>query len=139
MSTKLWLAPYRFGQGIAAGSTVKAGLKSALVFLGQRSNERLNGFRKTYHVHRTFCIDGGEFKKGLKQIQSALVSTLCCDEKLFRFTGKGRIVRKVPNKPARVGIWHYQAVVTLPGELPYLVYTEDTTPQPTWGRGLQHQ
>ena len=42
---------------------------------------------------------------------------------LFRFTGKGGIVRKVPNKPARVGIWHYQAVVTLPDELPYLVYT----------------
>ena len=57
--------------------------------------------------------------------QSALVSlgeTLCCDEKLFRFTGKGGIVRKVPNKPARVGIRHYQAVVTLSGELPF-VYT----------------
>ena len=48
-------------------------------------------------------------KKSLKQcFQSALVSlgeTLCCDEVLFRFTGKGGIVRKVPNKPARVGIY----------------------------------
>ena len=58
------------GQGIAAGPTVKAGLKSALVFLGQRSNERLNGFR-----NRTFCIDAGEFERRLKQcFQSALVS-----------------------------------------------------------------
>ena len=99
LACRIWIQ----GQGIATGPNVKAGLKSPLVFLGQRSNERLNGFRKTYHVHRTLCIDAGEFKKGLKPcFQSALVSlgeTLCCDEKLFRFTGKGGIVRNVPNKP----------------------------------------
>ena len=58
---------------------------------------------------------------------------------LFRFTGKGGIVRKVPNKPARVGIWHYQAVVTLPDELPYLVYTRVHNTSANMGRGLQHQ
>ena len=34
---------------------------------------------------------------------------LCGDEKLFRFTGMGAIVRKVITKPARIVIWHYQA------------------------------
>ena len=35
LACRIWIQ----GQGIAAGRNVKAGLKSALVFLGQRSNE----------------------------------------------------------------------------------------------------
>ena len=35
----------------------------------------------------------------------------------------GGIVRKVPSKPARIGNWHYQGVVTLPNGVPLLVYT----------------
>ena len=45
------------------------------------------------------------------------------DEKVFRFTGRDGIVRKVPKKPARMGIWHYQAVVSLSTEEPFLAYT----------------
>ena len=70
---------------------------------------------------------GGDLEKRLcAQFQSLVVSlgeVLCCDEKLFRFTEMGGIVRKVPSKPARIGIWHYQGVVTLPNEDPLLVYT----------------
>ena len=46
------------------------------------------------------------------------------DEKLFRFTGPSGYVRKVPNKPAKVGLWHYQGVVQLKSGLPYLLCTK---------------
>ena len=97
LACRIWIQ----GQGIAAGPNMKAGLKSALVFLGQRSNERLNGFRKTYHVHRTFCIDAGQFEKGSNSAFNPLwsVETLCC---VFRFTGRGGIVTQSP-KQARKG------------------------------------
>ena len=53
----------------------------------------------------------------------SLGEVLCGDEKLFRFTGKDEIVRKVRNKPSKVGIWHYQETVMLSIGEPFLVYT----------------
>ena len=50
--------------------------------------------------------------------------TLAGDEKLFRYTGNSGYVRMCPNKPAKMGIWSYQAVVFLANELPFLVYTK---------------
>ena len=49
---------------------------------------------------------------------------LCGDEKLFRYTGHTSNTRACKSKPARVGIWFYQAVALLPNTLPFLVSTE---------------
>ncbi|RMD66874.1 hypothetical protein D6817_03135 [Candidatus Pacearchaeota archaeon] len=32
-------------------------------------------------------------------------------------------MRKVPTKPSKVGLWHYQACVFLSNDEPFLVYT----------------
>jgi hypothetical protein len=45
------------------------------------------------------------------------------DEKLFCYTGRSGYVRKFPNKPARIGLWHYQGCIILRSGKPYLVYT----------------
>ena len=116
------------GEQEQAGETIKLAFKSALAFLKEHSPEQLNGYRKTYHIERKFKIKGGSIREvSLRNnFQSALVAlgeVLCGDEKLFRFTGKGGIVRKVTSKPEKMGIWHYQAVVFLPTEDPFLVYT----------------
>eukprot|EP00957_Ditylum_brightwellii_P046009 3490298-Ditylum_brightwellii.AAC.1 len=46
------------------------------------------------------------------------------DEKLFRYTGQSGYVRKVPNKPAHIGLWHYQGIIVLKSGDPYLVSTQ---------------
>ena len=122
------------GRGARAGTTVVEAYKNALNFLARHSAVRLNGFRKTYLIHRRVYIgQDGEQQKDLNRSFQAVLSSLgeflCGDEKLFRFTAHAGIVRSVPNKPARVGIWHYQAVVMLPTREPFLVYTRthDTT------------
>ena len=68
-----------------------------------------------------------------------LGEVLCGDEKLFRFTGKGGIVRKGPNKPAKVGIWHYQGTVMYSNGEPFLVYTRVLIRQVTWERAPRPQ
>ena len=97
-------------------------MRNALNHLGERSPEKLP---KTYHIHRTFYFSGaGAFENAPTfSLLSSLGEILCGDEKLFRFTGKGGIVRKVPNKPAIVGIWHYQATVMLSNGEPFLEHT----------------
>ena len=122
------------GRGARAGTTVVEAYKNALNFLSRHSAARLNGFQKTYLIHRRVYIGRDReqqqdlnrfFQAGL----SSLGEFLCGDEKLFRFTAHAGIVHSVPNKPARVGIWHFQAVVMLPTREPFLVYTRthDTT------------
>jgi len=59
-----------------------------------------------------------------QDILTVLGEAMACDEKLFHFTGKSGIVSKVPNKPARIGIWHYQMVVYLDCGLTYIVYSK---------------
>ena len=44
------------------------------------------------------------------------------DEKLFHFTGRSALVRKVPNKPAKIGIWSYELTVRLSNDKSYLIY-----------------
>ena len=44
----------------------------------------------------------------------------------FASQEKGGIVRKVPNKPAKVGIWHYRGTVMLSNGEPFLVEVHDT-------------
>ena len=45
------------------------------------------------------------------------------DEKLFRYTGASEFVRLVINKPARLGLWMFQAAVCLKCGLPCIVYS----------------
>ena len=45
------------------------------------------------------------------------------DEKLFRYTGASGFVRMVINKPARLGLWMFQAAVRLKCGLPCIVYS----------------
>ena len=116
------------GRGRAAGDKAKDAFKNALKWLGERCTERLNGYRKTQLVqNKVYITCGGEqekrFNRQLQSMLSSLGEVLCGDERLFRFFGRGGIVRKVPRRPARVGIWHYQAVVLLPTGDPYLAYT----------------
>lgn len=47
---------------------------------------------------------------------------LACDEKLLHFTGDTGWIRLVQTKPDRIGLWFYEACVTLSNGLPYLVH-----------------
>ena len=121
---RIWIQ----GRGVAAGSTAREAFKNSLKWLGDRCTEQLNGIRKTLRVQsKVYVTCGGDqerlLNRQLQRMLSSLGEVLCGDEKLFRFTGRGGIVRKVPRKPARIGIWHYQAVVMLPTDDPFLAYT----------------
>ena len=52
----------------------------------------------------------------------------------FALQEKGGIVRKVPNKPAKVGIWYYQGTFMLSNGEPFLVNTRVLIRQVTWER-----
>ena len=53
----------------------------------------------------------------------SLGQTFAGDEKLFYFTGRHGWVHMVKNKPARLGLWHYQATALLENGLPFLFCT----------------
>ena len=55
---------------------------------------------------------------------SRLGQILCCDEKLFCFTGYSINIRFCKAKPARMDIWFYQGVVKLQNGLSFLITTE---------------
>lgn len=57
-----------------------------------------------------------------KQFQS-FGDMISGDEKLYYYTGKSGYVRKVVSKPRSIGLWMYQACVSLKCGLPCLVYT----------------
>ena len=114
IACRIWIQ----GRGVAAGSTAREAFQNSHKWLGDRCTEQLNGIRKTLRVQsKVYVTCGGDkerlLNRQLQRMLSSLGEVLCGDEKLFRFTGRGGIVRKVPRKPARIGIWHYQAVVQL--------------------------
>ena len=96
----------------------KDAFKNALKWIEKRCSERLNGFRKTFLVHSKVYITFGRSGK-TSQPTTATHAFIPWggDETLFRFTGRGGIVHKVPQKPARMGTWHYQAVFPLSTEV----------------------
>ena len=73
---------------------------------------------------RMGTLDEKELSDNFEAMISYMGDTLAMDEKLFRYTGNSGYVRMCPNKPAKMGIWSYQAVVFLANELPFLVYTK---------------
>ena len=68
--------------------------------------------------------DERELSDRFQSILGDLGDVVAGDEKLMRFCGDSGFVRLCPNKPAKMGIWSYQACVFLANSLPYLVYTK---------------
>ena len=116
LACRVWIQ----GKGSVAGKTTKEGMRNALNHLSERSSEKLNGLRKTYHIHRTFCFSGaGAFEK---QLCSNFQSLFCHLERSGDVShGKaGSFERCLTSLP--VGIWHYQATVMLSNGEPFLVH-----------------
>lgn len=60
-----------------------------------------------------------------KRFQSIILDygqCVCCDEKLFKFTGASKYIRMVPRKPSRVGLWIYEAVGQLSNSSTFIIY-----------------
>ena len=87
------------------------------------------GLQRLVRIYDVFLVrmgtlDEGELSDSFEAMISYLGDTLAGDEKLFRHTGSSGFVRMCPNKPAKMGIWIYQAVVFLTNGMPFLVYTK---------------
>ena len=82
------------------------------------------GLEHLLRAHSIFYIKFGDEEQMLMDNIKSLIKTLgqmvSGDEKLFRFTGLHGFVQQCINKPARIGIWHYQCVALLPNSLPFL-------------------
>ena len=63
------------------------------------------GFERLCVRSKVYITCGGYqetlLNRQLQRMLSSLGEVLCGDEKLFRFTTRGGIVRKVPKKPAK--------------------------------------
>ena len=93
------------------------------------AGENYVGLRHIEKVYNTFMLRmGTEDEKKLSDSFLTAVTYLgdviACDEKLFRFTGASGFVRMCPNKPAKMGIWSYQACVFLGNGLEFLIFTK---------------
>ena len=87
------------------------------------------GLQRLVRIYDVFLVrmgtlDEGELSDSFEAMISYLGDTLAGDEKLFRHTGSSGFVRMCPNKPAKMGIWSYRAVVFLTNGMPFLVYTK---------------
>lgn len=105
---------------------VRATMKEVKNYLEEKLDTKILGITKMQICHSIFSIcKPNEIEKVFSNVLNTVVApgqVSCADEKLFRYTGQHIYVRKVPQKPAKVGLWFYQTVVMLPGDLPYLVY-----------------
>ena len=63
----------------------------------------------------------------VRECVAHLGSSISGNKKFFKFSGTHAWVRKVITKPARIGIWHYQAVCILADGLPFLLYSKPHT------------
>ena len=136
------IRPWHAGFGFMENrSKLAIQIKSALEFLQERSPSDGMGFEKLigFLASSTYWRWKQQRCKNLQASLSTLGETLCGDETLFRFTGMGGIVRKVPSKPAKIGIWHYQALVFLPTVKSFLVSPAPTTPPVIWKKAQLRQ
>jgi hypothetical protein len=71
-----------------------------------------------YHItHRYYDDVSANFQSIVREIG-------CCvagDEKLLYFTGESIYIRKVVDKPDRIGFWYYELVGLLAGHFPFLL------------------
>lgn len=103
-------------------------LQRAKKHLQDENGVQFVGVDRLYLAHRVFFLRFGEEEEGrlvdlIQETVNSLGQCLCCDEKLFRYVGQHGFVRLVPNKPARLGIWHYQCIVQLANGSQYIIYT----------------
>jgi len=119
-----YLAIRVYIQGVSRSSegTVENALRNATKILG------ISSFVLMRMLHTRFVVRiGTEEERELSHSFSKCIRTFgeafAGDEKLFRFTGLSGFIRQCPSKPARIGIWHFQACVTLPSGRSYLVWT----------------
>lgn len=87
------------------------------------------GFERLLRIFNTFIMrmgteDEQAISDNFLDIIAYLGDVVPCDEKLFRFTGDSGFVRLCPNKPAKMGIWSYQACVFLGNGLVFLIFTK---------------
>ena len=72
-----------------------------------------------WHIWHAFYDD---LSKNFRKIIHTPGEILCCDEKLFHFTGTSPHITLVINKPAKIGLWFYEACILLARDnLPFLV------------------
>lgn len=74
-----------------------------------------------------------DISRKFQSVVSALGEFVSGDEKLDHFTGNSGHIRKVPNKPARIGLWHYQLVGLLDTDKPYLLDASTSCPNTSVG------
>ena len=71
----------------------------------QMDGREMHGALKWFS--KDFARTKSALNRQLQRMLSSLGEVLCGNEKLFRFTGRGGIVRKVPKKPARMALPSY--------------------------------
>ena len=94
-------------------------------FNNQRTECKTPGNDVIEKVFANFLITKNYFKDLSANFQSIIVELgqyVAGDEKLFRFTGNSNLVRMVPHKPDKVGLWYYELVCRLRTGQPYLLY-----------------
>jgi hypothetical protein len=76
------------------------------------------------HLCANFLITSDFFQllsTNFQSVVSGLGEYVSCDEKLDLFTGNSGDIRKCPNKPAHIGLWHYQMVAKINEEIPCIL------------------
>ena len=110
------------------GRNTEESLMNAKKELESKNDQFLMGKKKMIGVHRCFFVRIGSDEEStisdnLTGSVRVLGGYLCCDEKLYYFTGDSYLIRKVLTKPGRIGIWFYQSAIQLANGLPFLVST----------------
>jgi len=72
-----------------------------------------------YHIGYTYW---SELSSNFAAALTSLGQIVAGDEKLVHFTGDSLFIRKVAEKPDRIGLWTYELCVRLAKDTPFLVY-----------------
>ena len=81
-------------------------------------------------------VDEFQISENLGKLFILLGDAVSGDEKLFRYTGASGYVRLVVSKPGRVGLWMFQAAISLGCGLPCLIYSRMHTSCMENGRNI---
>ena len=120
---------YIHGNRALSGLLQQDAMETAKGYLEEGLPNKLACYDYLQKAHAaTYLHLNSDEEKAISKNFSAAIKSLgqafAGDEKLFYFTGKHGWVQLVKNKPARLGIWHYQATTTLKNGLPFLFFTK---------------
>lgn len=111
--------------GKALRTAITNARASLMAVLDAEDRKKVIGIDRLERLFAHFYI-GEEFQDEFNQI---LLDTIGLfgeqysgDEKADKFLGVSPLVRKTPNKPAKITIWHYQACCILKDGSPYCTY-----------------